>query len=71
MCNKEIWWNNVFFDIPKPFILIELSFCETNEIKSKHFLKKFYRFTKDRFDAAIKWKTKQVKSLFPSILCSL
>ena len=54
-----------FFDIPKPFILIELPFCETNEIKSKHFLKKFHRFTKDRFDVAIKWKTKQVKSLFP------
>ena len=24
-----------FFDIPKSFILIELPFCETNEIKSK------------------------------------
>ena len=54
-----------FFDTPKPFILIELPFCETNETKSKHFLKKFHRFTKDHFDVAIKWKTKQVKSLFP------
>ena len=54
-----------FFDIPKPFILTELAFCGTHEIKSKHFLKKFHRFTKNCFDAATKWKAKQVKSLFP------
>ena len=54
-----------FIDIPKSFILIELSFCENNEIKSKHFLKKFHRFTKDRFEVAIKWKTRQVKTFFP------
>ena len=54
-----------FFDIPKSFILIELPFCENNEIKSKHFLKKFHRFTKDHFEVAIKWKTRQVKTLFP------
>ena len=53
------------FDIPKSFILIELPFCENNEIKSKHFLKKFHRFTKDHFEVAIKWKTRQVKTLFP------
>ena len=54
-----------FFDIPKSFILIELPFCSNSKIKSKHFLKKFYRFTKDRFEVAIKWKTRQVKTLFP------
>ena len=54
-----------FFDIPKSFILIELPFCETNEIKPKHFLKKFHRFTKDRFEVAIKWETRKVKTLFP------
>ena len=42
-----------FFDIPKSFILIELSFCENNEMKSKHLLK-FHGFTKDRFEVAIK-----------------
>ena len=46
-------------------LLIELPFCETNEIKSKHFLKKFHRFAKDRFEVAIKWKARQVKTLFP------
>ena len=54
-----------FFDIPKSFILIELPFCENNEIKSKHFLKTFHRFTKDHFEVTIKWKTRQVKTLFP------
>ena len=53
------------FDIPKSFILIELPFCENNEIKSKHFLKTFHHFTKDHFEVTIKWKTRQVKTLFP------
>ena len=29
------------FGIMKPFISIEIPYCELNEIKSKHFLKKF------------------------------
>ena len=33
-----------------------------NEIKTKHFLKKFDCSTKDHFDVAIKWKTRQVKT---------
>ena len=28
------------------FILLKLPFCQNNEIKSKHFLKKFHHFTK-------------------------
>ena len=57
-----------FFDIPKPFILIEfnrISFCENSEINSNHFLKKFNCFSIDRFEVYIKWKTRQVKTLFP------
>ena len=46
-------------------ILRELPFCKNNEIKSTHFLKKFHRFAKGRFEVAIKWKTRQVKTLFP------
>ena len=42
-----------FFGIPKYFILIELPFCENNKIKSKHFLKKFHHFIKNRFEVAI------------------
>ena len=35
-----------FFEVNKRFILLKLSFCQNNEIKSKHFLKKFHHFTK-------------------------
>ena len=43
---------------------IEFPFCENNEIKSKYFLKKFHHFNKDRFEVAIKWKTRQLKTSF-------
>ena len=33
------------FEIAKAFIFIEIPDCELNEIKSKHFLKKFCKFT--------------------------
>ena len=46
-------------------MLLELPFCELNETKSKTFLKKFHSFTNSNFRIAIKWKTKQVRSLFP------
>ena len=42
------------FNTPKSFILIELSFCDNNKIKSKHLLKKFHGFAKDRLEVAIK-----------------
>ena len=32
------------FEITKPFISIEIFNCKLNEIKSKHFLKKFHKF---------------------------
>ena len=31
------------FEIAKPFIFVEIPYCELNEIKSKHFLKKFHK----------------------------
>ena len=43
-----------FFDIPKSFTLIELPICENIKIKSKQFLKRFHRFTKNRSEVAIK-----------------
>ena len=42
-----------FFEANKRFILLKLPFCQNNEIKSKHFLKKFHHFTKNNFDVAI------------------
>ena len=37
------------FEITKPFIFIEIPSCEQNEIRSKHFLKKFHKFTNNSF----------------------
>ena len=33
------------FDEDKPFILIDISFCEKNKKKSKDFIKQFHHFT--------------------------
>lgn len=49
-------------NIPKFFILKELPFFENNEVKSKHFLKKFEEY----FEVALRWtKTRLFKTLFP------
>ena len=53
-----------FFDIPKPFILLEIPFCYKNERISHHFLKKFHDFTGEKYQILIKWVTRKVKSLF-------
>ena len=53
------------FEEKKPFLLLELPFCELNEKVSKTFLKKFHSFTNNKYDMAIKWITRKVKNLFP------
>ena len=53
------------FEITKPSIFAEISYCELNEIKSKHFLKKFHKFTDKSFRIVISWKTKNIRSFFP------
>ena len=45
-------------------ILLKLPFCQNNEKKSKHFLKKFHHFTKNNFKIAVCWETKKIKTLF-------
>ena len=52
-------------EVKKPFLLLEITYCEQNEIASKRFIKKFHRFTDEKYDMAVKWLTKKVKSLFP------
>ena len=47
-----------------PFISIEIFCCELNEIKSKHFLKKFHKFTNNSFKIVITWITRNIRSLF-------
>ena len=54
-----------FFEEEKPFISIEIPYCELNETKSKHFLKKFHTFTKESFRLVIIWKTRKIRTLFP------
>ena len=51
------------FEITKHFILAEILYCELNEIKSKHFLKKFHKFTNNRI--LITWKARNIRFMFP------
>ena len=55
------------FKITKLFVSIEIPYCELNEIKSIHFLKKFHKFTNNSFRTVITWKTRNIQSLFPLI----
>ena len=52
------------FGITKPFIYIKIPYCEHNGSKSKHFLKKFHKFTNNGFRVAVTWKTRNIPSLF-------
>ena len=53
------------FALKKPFLLLEIPYCQQKEIASKQFIKKFHQFTGDKYDIAVKLLTKKVKSLFP------
>ena len=52
------------FDEKKPFLLFEVPNCKINDTTSKHFIKKFHRFPNEKYDVAIKWTPRKVKSLF-------
>ena len=53
------------FEIVKPLVFDEIPYCELSEIKWKHFLKKFHKFTNNSFGMVITWKTRNIRSLFP------
>ena len=53
------------FAVKKPFLLLEIPYCQQKEIASKRFIKKLHQCTGDKYDIAVKWLTKKVKSLFP------
>ena len=53
------------FALKKPFLLLEIPCCEQNEIASKRFKKKFHQFAGYKYDIAVKWLTKKLKSYFP------
>ena len=44
---------------------MEILSCELNEIKSKHFLKKFRELTNNSLRIEITWKARTIRSLFP------
>ena len=52
------------FEEKKKVVLMEILFCLKNEISSKHFIKKFNKFSNNTFDVRIKWLTQKVKILF-------
>ena len=52
------------FEIVKPFIFVEIGYCELNEIKSTLFLKKFLKFTNYSFRIVITCKTRNIRSFF-------
>ena len=52
-------------EIPKKMLFLQVPFCEANEKRSKSFLNKFYNFTNEKFKLIIRWKTRNLKSLFP------
>ena len=53
------------FEFPKKMLFLQVPFCEANEKRSKSFLNKFYNFTNEKFKLIIRWKTRNLKSLFP------
>ena len=53
-----------FFDVKPPVILIEIPYCDKNEVASKQFIKTFNKFTNDKYDIRIKWLTRKIKTLF-------
>ena len=48
------------FEIAKAFIFVEIPYYELNEIKSKHFLNKFHKFTNNSFGTVVTWKTRNI-----------
>ena len=48
------------FEIAKPLIFVEIPYFELNEIKSKHFMKKFHKFTNKSFRMVVMWKTRNI-----------
>ena len=53
------------FEIAKPLTFIKIPYCELNEIRSIHFLRKFHKFTNNSFRMVITWKFRNLQCLFP------
>ena len=62
--NEEYLIPPFLFEEPKETIMIEIPYCEQNEITSKRFINRFQELTQNRYKVFIIWKTKKVRSLF-------
>ena len=69
--NKDNNHENIYFIIPPgfldvkpPVVLTEIPYCDKKEVASKQFMKKFNKFTIDKYDISIKWLTRKMKTLF-------
>ena len=51
------------FEIAKPLIFVEIPYCELNEIKSKHFLKKFHKFTNNSFRMVVTYHVLSIEEI--------
>ena len=48
------------FGISKPFISVEIPYCELDEIKPKYILKKFHKFIDYGLRAIKTWETRNI-----------
>ena len=55
---------NFLFVEPNKFILVEIPFCISNENTIKRVLDKLQSFVHHKFDTAVKWSNKKIRSLF-------
>ena len=54
------------FEEKKKVVFVEIEFCLKNEPSSKHFTKKFDKFTCNTFDVRIKWLIRKLKTCLGS-----
>ena len=52
------------FAEPNKFTLLEIPYCVSNENTAKRFLGKLQSFVYHKFDIAVKWSIKKIRSLF-------
>ena len=52
------------FEEPNKYILVEITFRISNENTVKRFLDKLQSFVHHKFDIAVKWSTKEIRSFF-------
>ena len=54
----------LFAEPKKGIFLVEIPYCVSNENTIKRFLGKLHSFVHHKFDIAVKWSTKKIRSLF-------